>query len=222
MVFRKKNELSLYLMFAAFAVPAELGIAQRYFSARQAPGASMAALQGVPAASLRGARFEGARWGMDVYLARPPRPVPRNLPPRPDLRVDYSVEELTHGPVFRLVVRLSSSAWVRSGVSWEQEFVEAASGGPARSRIRPCSAQECGPWRDWEHGRVVPTAGRHELPIGIQAPLFLPIGWFAPRWQGEDFFGREAGLVWDEGSPWPQRLWNAQGEARMSPARGGA
>jgi len=212
----------------ALAATPDLELAQRYFANRHLPTKGLstqaAALleQGwakfgsVPHGS--GQRV-AADWWVGVTLARPPRFGAPEGSRKFDLKVRYHLAVTTSGPVQQSVVVLTSPSWPE-GLRWEQEWAGKI------SRVRPCQQQsggtKCGPWRNWDAQSVIATAGEADLPVGIQAPLFLPAPFAllasaneTSSWKSEDFFGREFGLTWQKGAAWPDRMWNAQGETRL-------
>lgn len=217
----------LLLSSAAADASSELQLAQRYFKRRVEQGRSeMRMLQGVegdPAVLLELLPPKDSHWQARVSLARSPAPTSQpKVAERSDLILDYRVVERIQGPVPYWRVRVESPAW-GGGLAWEQEIL----GDEFRSRIRVCKAVDCTEWRNFDAQDAVPTAGNEAggsaADHGLQALIFLPSrslsqalqdGRGGLHWEGEDFFGRSLGWEWSKGSPWPTRLWSAQGEVR--------
>ena len=233
--------MNTWLLGVAFvAASSDLQIADKYFKAHREGRTSREILstqENLDAAAVapgvrqsRGLDFDSlppldSNWSVEVQLTRPPRgiPHPRSIDEaqavfKSDLRVDYRVIERVLGPMPQWRVELSCSEWA-AGLKWQQEFSQ--SGTQLVSHVRPCRENMCGPWRRWNGQEVFPTAGRQEIPSGFQAPLFLSLeAKSGSLWQSEDFFGREVGVDWREQSFWPERMWSAQGEARLVRSRG--
>jgi hypothetical protein len=213
--------------------PVRLTLAQRYLERRRddAAGERRQALLLQSHSARANASFArvGTHWQVEVRLVRPDSrrgtgavegqtagPI-RELPPKADLKVNYEVIERELGPVPRWVLRISSEKWP-DGISWEQML---AGSHWQENWIRPCQVGSgCSAWRRFSAEDAIATAGRLGFAYGIQAPIFLQGNPGLTEWTSEDFFGRPQGWKWPSGLPWPETLWNAQGESRLSEREG--